>query len=98
MILAFSRAVMAIFERCGGALSSWKIPLPSGKYSCKVGTTYSLITLAWVWPVTEPVIGTIGPSPCQEKHAQNILLGLCFTVTEIQSGFNSSPGSRHTFP
>ncbi len=54
--------------------------------------------MACVFPVTEPSKGTIGPSPFQEKHLQNILLGLCFMVTAIQSGFNSSPGSCHTFP
>ena len=96
-ISAFSRAALATFERCGVALSSWKIPLPRGKCFCKVGTTYFRIVSACVSPVTEPFKGTIGSSPFQEKHSQNILLGLYFTVTAIQSGFNSSSGSHHTF-
>src|SRR3954451_9200010 len=40
----------------------------------------------------------MGPSPCQEKHPQNILLGLCLTVTAMQVGSNTSWGSCHTLP
>jgi hypothetical protein len=47
-------------------------------------------------PVAVPNNRTIGPTPCLKKHAQNIRLGLCFTVTETQEMLYSSLGSRQT--
>ena len=70
---------MAILLRCGGALSSWNHPSPCGKKRFIVGRTCFWIISRYTGPVTEPARGTIGPSPCAEKHPQNIRLGLCFT-------------------
>ena len=72
--------------------------MPWEKCFYKIGTTYFWIVLVCNLSVTKLSKGTIGPSPFQEKHLQNILLGLCFTVIAIQSGFNYSPGSCYIFP
>src|SRR5215212_3734389 len=85
-----SLAATAIFEVCGLALSSWKMPLPRGKTFRMVGNACRRRVLACTSPVTEAGIATSGPRPLCEKHPQNMMLGLCLTVVERQEMSNFS--------
>lgn len=91
-----SRNVVAAFDRCGAALSSWNQPSPSGNILRMVGKACLRSVFAWTIPVTDVWSGTSGPSLCREKQPQCMTLGLCFTVTETQSEDHFSSGSLHT--
>ena len=88
--------LFATFDVWGRALSSWNQPSPFGNARLIVGMTYFWRMMTCEAPVAVPDNGTMGPTPCLEKHPQCIRLGLCFTVADTQELSHSSFGSRHT--
>ena len=76
--LTFLKKVSIFYDVWQGALSSWKIPFPSGNDCCIDGTNF-VSNISWY--LVEFIIPSIGhnlPVPLNVKHPQNIFFGGCF--------------------